>query len=72
LEYCLPLVAFSDMDIIISPVHIELGEAPCTLELTDQVINEWWGVSILSCDGIEGSIVLDEAELTILLIDEED
>jgi hypothetical protein len=27
---------------------------------------------IFSCDGVECSIVLDEAELTILLLDEED
>jgi hypothetical protein len=30
------------------------------------------GISILSYDGIECSIVLDKSELTILLLDKED
>jgi hypothetical protein len=54
------------MDIIISPAYIELGKVSYVFELIDQVIN------ILLHDGIEGSIVLDEVELTILLLDEKD
>jgi hypothetical protein len=38
----------------------------------DEIINKGEGVSIFSRDGIECSIVLDEAELTILLLDEKD
>jgi hypothetical protein len=37
-----------------------------------KVINKGEGISIFSHDGIECSIVLDKAELTILLLDEED
>jgi hypothetical protein len=38
----------------------------------DEIIDEGEGVSIFSRDGIECSIVLNEAEFTILLLDEED
>jgi hypothetical protein len=34
-EGSLPLVAIPDTDIIVSPVHIELGEIVCTLEVMD-------------------------------------
>jgi hypothetical protein len=38
----------------------------------DEIVDEWEGVSIFLRDGVECSIVLDEAELTILLLDDED
>jgi hypothetical protein len=57
---------------IVSPSYIKLGEVSRALESMDEIINEGEGVSIFSRDGIECSIVLDEAELTILLLDEED
>jgi hypothetical protein len=31
----IPLVALLDMDIIVSPVHIELGEVACAFEVMD-------------------------------------
>jgi hypothetical protein len=68
----LPLITFSAADIIVSPLYIELGEVLCALESMYEIVDEGEGVSILSHDGIECSIVLDEAELTILLFDEED
>jgi hypothetical protein len=34
-ESHLPLIVFLDMDIIISPVYIKLGEVLCTLESMD-------------------------------------
>jgi hypothetical protein len=72
LEGGLPLIALLDADIIVSPSYIELGEVSRTLESIDEIINEGEGVSVFSCDGIECSIVLDKAELTILLLDEKD
>jgi hypothetical protein len=68
----LPLISLSDADIIVSPSYIKLGEVSCALELMDEIVDEGEGVSIFSRDGIECSIVLDEVELTILLLDEED
>jgi hypothetical protein len=72
LEGSLPLIALSDADIIVSPSYIELGEVSHALESIDEIVDEGEGVSIFPRDGIECSIVLDEAELTILLLDEED
>jgi hypothetical protein len=68
----LPLIAFSDTDIIVSPSYVELGEVLCTLESMDEIIDKGEGVLIFSHDGIECSIVLDKTELTILLLDGED
>jgi hypothetical protein len=34
-ECCLPLIALTDMDIIVSPAHVELGEIASTLEAMD-------------------------------------
>jgi hypothetical protein len=71
-EGSLPLIALSEVDIIVFPLYIKLGEVLCTLELMYEIVDEGEGVSIFSRDGIECSIVLDEADLTILLLDEED
>jgi hypothetical protein len=71
LKHCLPLVALSNADIVVSPSHIKLGEVLHALESMDEIVNEWKGVSIFSCD-VECSIVLNKMELTILLLDEED
>jgi hypothetical protein len=72
LKGSLPLIALSDANIIVSPSYIELGEVSRALESMDEIVDEGEGVSIFSHDGVECSIVLDEAELTILLLDEED
>jgi hypothetical protein len=59
-------------DIIVSLSYVEFGEVSCTLELMYEIINEGEGVSILSRDGIECSVVLEKMELIILLLDGED
>jgi hypothetical protein len=38
----------------------------------DKVVDEWEWIPILPGDGIQSSVVLDEAELPIFLLDEED
>jgi hypothetical protein len=53
-------------------VDVQLSEVVRALELMDQVIDEGEWIPILPGDCIQGSIVLDEAELSILLLDEED
>jgi hypothetical protein len=42
------------------------------LELMDKVVDEREWILILPGDRIQSSVVLDEAELSILLLDEED
>jgi hypothetical protein len=44
----------------------------CVLELIDEVIDEREQIVILPGDCIQSSVVLDEAELSIHLLDEED
>jgi hypothetical protein len=36
-----PLVAFLDLDIVVPLADIEFGEVLCTMELIDEVRNEW-------------------------------
>jgi hypothetical protein len=38
----------------------------------DEIVDERVRIPILPGDGIQSSVVLDEAELSILLLDEED
>jgi hypothetical protein len=38
----------------------------------DKVVDEWEQILILPGDGIQSSVVLDKAELSIFLLDEED
>jgi hypothetical protein len=67
-ECGLPLITLSDADIIVSPSYIELGEVSCALESMDEIVDEGEKVSIFLCDGIECSIVLDEASLLSLFL----
>jgi hypothetical protein len=60
------------VDIIVSQSYVELGEVLRTLESMDEIVNEGARVSMFSRDSIECSIVLDKAELTILLLDKKD
>jgi hypothetical protein len=53
-------------------VDIKLGEVACTLEPMDKVVNEVERILILPGDGIQSSVVLDKAKLSIFLLDEED
>jgi hypothetical protein len=72
LKGSLPLITLSDVDIIVSSSYMELGEVLCAFESMDGIIDEGKRLFFFLCDGIECSIVLYEAELTILLLDEED
>jgi hypothetical protein len=47
-ECCLPLVTFMDLDIVVSLVHIKLGEVTCTLEAMDWVIDKREGVVVMA------------------------
>ena len=39
-EGCLPLMPILDMDIVVSPLDIKLGEVFCILEFIDEVRDE--------------------------------
>ena len=70
-ECGLPFITFLDVDIVVPPVDIELGEVACTLETIDKVGNERKRIDILDSLCIECAIVLDKSERSILLLDEE-
>src|SRR5712664_3941476 len=71
-ESGLPLVTFLDADIVVSPADIQLGEVACTPETIYKVGNKRKRVDILNRLGVQCSVVLNQPEGPILLLDEED
>jgi hypothetical protein len=71
-ECGLPLIAFMDADIVVPPADVELGEVSRVLEPMDEVVDEGERIAILPGDHVQSSVVLDKAELSIFLLDEED
>src|SRR3981189_2955991 len=67
-----PFIAFFYPHVVIPPADVELGEVLRAFESVNEVVNEGKGVAILSGDQIEHAIVLYEAKLSVLLLDEED
>src|SRR5713101_4317253 len=58
LEGCFPFVTFLDLNIVVSPLYIELGKDLCILQFINDIRNEGEWVLILDGDGIELSVVL--------------
>ena len=71
-ESSFPLVPILDMDVVISPMDIELGENLFPLEFIDEVRDEWKGVCIADCVFVNIAIVLIGVEATILLFSKEE
>jgi hypothetical protein len=69
---CLPLIAFLHLDIVVTPLYIELHKVFRTVKLVDEFRNEGQGVPIFDHEGIQCSVVLHKAKSAILLLDEED
>src|SRR3981189_344809 len=67
-----PFIAFFYPHIVIPPADVEFGEVLRAFESVDEVVNEREGIAVLSGDQVERAIVLYEAELFVLLLDEED
>src|SRR3979490_2512720 len=67
-----PFIAFFYPHIVIPPADVELGEVLRAFESVNEVVNEGKGIAILSGDQVERAIVLYEAKLSVLLLDEED
>ena len=68
----LPLVPVFDMDIVIPPTDIELGEDLCSLEFINKIRDEWEGVGVADSVFIDIAIVLTRAETTVLLFNKEE
>src|SRR5882757_10028159 len=70
-ECSLPFITFLDMDIVVPPSDIKLGEVSCASETIDKVGNERKRIDILDSLCIECLIVLDKSERSVLLLNEE-
>ena len=67
-----PLMSIFDLDIIVSPLDIELGEDFCPLEFVNEVRNEGKRICIMDGVFVDIAIVLTGSEATILLFDKEE
>ena len=68
---CFPFVPCLDMDVGVSPANIELGEISSLAEVVDDVRHQWEGISIFDSEFVYLPVVLNKAELTIFLLNEE-
>ena len=71
-EGSFPLMSIFDLDIVVSPSDIELGEDFCPLEFINEVRNERKRVCITDSVFIDVAIVLTGSEATVLLFDDEE
>ena len=71
-ECCLPLVAIFDVDIVVSPSNVELGEVVSIFQLVHKVGDEEKGVGIAGGVFIEVPVILARTEFSILLLDDEE
>ena len=60
-----------DMDIVVSPSNVKLGEIFCTIEFVDKVRDEGKGIGISDGMLIQVVVVLARVEFPILLFDKE-
>ena len=71
-EGCLPLVAHSNVNIIVASMEVKLGVDCCAAQLVEEIGDEWDRVLILLCDLVEVAEVDTESQGTILLLHKED
>src|SRR5260370_27477131 len=71
-ERCLPLVAFLNADVVVSPSYIEFGEEGAASEAVDGLGYKRGYITVLLGPTVNWAIVLDWAELPIFLFDEEE
>ena len=71
-EGCLPLMSILDVDIVIFPLNIKLGEVFCVLEFVDEVRDERKRIAILDSVLIQIVIILARMEFSVLLFDKEE
>ena len=67
-----PLVAFLNLDIVISPLYVKLGEDLGVFKFVDEVRDQGEGVCISDSMAIEVSVILAGLEASILFLNEEE
>ena len=71
-EGCLPLVTILDVDVVVPPMNIELGEVASVFQLVHKVGDERKEIGIAGSVFIEVSVVLAGVEFAIFLLDKEE
>ena len=67
-----PLVAFLNLDIVISPSYVKLGEDLGIFKFVDEVRNQGEGVCILDSMAVEVPVILARLEASVLFLDKEE
>jgi len=70
LESHLPLISRLNVDVVETPMDIHLGKVFSSVELGYEFGDQWEGVFVLDCHRIEYTMVLNQPEQAILLLDE--
>ena len=71
-EGSFPLMPIFDLDIIVSPLDVELGEDFRPLEFIDKVRNEGERICVTDSMFVDVAIVLTRLEATVFLFDKEE
>ena len=66
-EHHFPLVFLSDVNVVIAPLNIKLGEQGRVLHIIDQLWDEGERISVVNSVGVEISIVLAWSQGSVLL-----
>ncbi|KAG7439713.1 uncharacterized protein BT62DRAFT_912693 [Guyanagaster necrorhizus] len=72
LESCFPLISFLDLDIIVSPPHVEFGIVLDSMQFVYQFGDKQSGTVILDHHLIQLLVVLNQSEFAVLLLYEEE
>ena len=68
----LPLMAIFDMNVVVPPTNIKLGEVASILQLVHEVRDEGKRVDIIGGMFVEVTVVLAGAEFTVFLLNKEE
>ena len=67
-----PLVSILDLDVVISPSYVKLGEDLGVFEFVDEVRDQREGVCISDCMAVKVLVILAGSKASILCLDEEE
>ena len=71
-EHSLPFVPFLNLDVIVPPSYIYLGEVLSSFQLVDESQDEGERIGVLNCVLIEVPIVLARVEPSIFCLNKEE
>ena len=67
-ECCFPFISFLHAHVVVPPSDVHLGEDLRTLELVDDLLDQWQWTAVLDRELVELPVVLDGSQLPILLL----